>query len=57
VGEWVPVERWEEEVPQRCTVCNETFVGRELGYVPVMCELEDCPGTTKRIYEYVKVDK
>jgi hypothetical protein len=38
-----PVPAWTDEQPMRCTVCGETFVGRELGYMPVMCERDRCP--------------
>jgi hypothetical protein len=57
VGEWVPMTEWQEEVPQVCSVCDEVYSGRELSYIPLMCEHEGCPGPTKRIYAQVKVDK
>lgn len=54
---WEPVESWETEQPQRCTVCNEVLCGRELGYIPNICERAGCPGPTTRITRtIVRVD-
>jgi hypothetical protein len=45
---WEPVERWESQQPMRCTVCGETFVGKELTWMPVLCDHEGCPGPIQR---------
>jgi hypothetical protein len=38
----------------QCTICDEILEGRELGYIPVMCEREGCPGPCERRTVVVK---
>lgn len=47
-GRWEPLSSWQTEQPQRCTVCGDVLSGRELGYLPVMCERENCPPLPER---------
>lgn len=41
---WTPVPAWDAEQPMRCDTCGEVLTGRELGYLPILCEQEKCPG-------------
>lgn len=45
---WRPVPEWETGQPMQCTVCDIILQGRELGYIPIMCEREGCPGPGER---------
>ncbi len=43
------LESWPSEQPWHCDVCDTTFYGKELSYIPgVMCEDSNCPGTQVR---------
>lgn len=46
---WELLEHWPAEIPLRCQVCGEVYVGRELRYIPAMCERSECPGPGPRI--------
>ena len=45
---WTPVEEWYSEQPQECSVCGWVLAGRDLGYIPAMCEQDACPGLPTR---------
>ena len=51
---WELIGSWKAEQPQRCRVCHEEYVGRDLGYLPNMCEVEDCPGPPERVHVTVE---
>ncbi len=57
-GHWIPLDEWEAEIPQKCSVCGEVLTGRELGYLPMFCDgtpgREDCPGATDRLRTQVR---
>jgi hypothetical protein len=43
------LESWPSEQPWHCNVCNTTFEGKEMTYIPGgMCEIHDCPGPQER---------